>query len=1010
MPTDPLPPATEPLLESLRFRYPFRKYQRMVLEQTETAVADGRYHIAAPPGSGKTILGIELIRVFAAPAVVFAPTTTIQMQWADKVGLFLSDGALREKIVSLDPRRLAPINIFTYQLISTPAAAHEHEREMATRRWIQELLEEQKAPDETAARSRVESLRRNNPAAYRKEIARTYGAVKRELLRGEGVDVAEFLHPHARKLVRDLAAHGVRTVVLDECHHLLDYWAIVLRHLISQLADPRIVGLTATLPAPESEPEYENYSALLGEVDFEVPAPAVIKEGDLAPYRDLVQFVSPSPREEKYLKEIQTEFEAAVGEITLTEAFAQWVATGRPSPSEEDISRWAEFVQAEPVFSLAVMRYWVSRGAAFPPGVDPPTEANQPMTIADWSTLLERYGLDVLKVSQDAQDHRRYQRLRKILLPFGMTITEKGIRQSRSAGDLILAFSESKDFAVVEILQAESRAMGDRLRAIVVTDFERMTSGVKTVRGVLDPDAGSAFRVYQHLVDFSGLDSLCPVLATGKTLCVASAHSEQLLQFFMSFLQSRNRKAECRLQKTASPRFFKVEGDGPDWGPRSYVPMVTAAFEKGVIRCIVGTRGIFGEGWDSISLNTLIDLTAVTTAPSVQQLRGRSLRKDPAWPRKLSHHWDVICVAAGFPKGFSDLRRFTERHQKYWGVRPPEIPPEPLEEWPITPHAGEIVRGVTHVSPELAGDLIHRELKSIPYSHYSRNMLRQVKFRDRSYDLWKVGAEYSNFSYSAARIPVMDLNLHTVYTLENTLEKMIRVFWGTMVMTILNVVARSLGLFKTNSLSSGWTVLSTCASVLIIATAAVLVLNLRSAWKLAREMLIRQPPDAILLDLGRALLSAMMQAKLIRGKLSADYLRAVIQPDGSYQVFLDYASPEDSDLFIRAYQEILGPIEDPRYLIRRDDSRLPSWLLTPVWRILRKYVRKAAGEPPEYYPMPKCLSRRREDAETFAQYWHRYVGGGQLIFTRSDEGRTVLYKTLAKKRPDAKGLAFEIWR
>jgi ABC-type dipeptide/oligopeptide/nickel transport system permease component len=50
------------VFEALSFRYPFRRYQRMILAQAETDPGDGRYHIVAPPGSGKTIVGLELIR------------------------------------------------------------------------------------------------------------------------------------------------------------------------------------------------------------------------------------------------------------------------------------------------------------------------------------------------------------------------------------------------------------------------------------------------------------------------------------------------------------------------------------------------------------------------------------------------------------------------------------------------------------------------------------------------------------------------------------------------------------------------------------------------------------------------------------------------------------------------------------------------------------------------------------------------------------------------------------
>ena len=96
----------------LNFRYPFRRYQRMALETIDTqAGADRKYHIVAPPGAGKTIVGLELIRRFGRPAVVFAPTTTIQQQWQEKVGMFTPDPAWIETHTSLDAKNLAAVGI-----------------------------------------------------------------------------------------------------------------------------------------------------------------------------------------------------------------------------------------------------------------------------------------------------------------------------------------------------------------------------------------------------------------------------------------------------------------------------------------------------------------------------------------------------------------------------------------------------------------------------------------------------------------------------------------------------------------------------------------------------------------------------------------------------------------------------------------------------------------------------------------------------------------------------------
>jgi superfamily II DNA or RNA helicase len=109
------------VFEELCFQHEFRKYQKMMLAQLDNQQADRRWHLVAPPGSGKTIVGLELIRRFRRPAVVFAPTTTIQEQWRDKLAMFTASGTVDGSLVSTDPRHLAPVNVFTYQLISTRA-------------------------------------------------------------------------------------------------------------------------------------------------------------------------------------------------------------------------------------------------------------------------------------------------------------------------------------------------------------------------------------------------------------------------------------------------------------------------------------------------------------------------------------------------------------------------------------------------------------------------------------------------------------------------------------------------------------------------------------------------------------------------------------------------------------------------------------------------------------------------------------------------------------------------
>ncbi|MDO5747162.1 MAG: DEAD/DEAH box helicase family protein [Actinomycetaceae bacterium] len=66
------------------FQGTFRTYQARVLDSVHTYLDDGRCHIVAPPGSGKTILELELATRFQSPAIVFSPTRAIRTQRIDR--------------------------------------------------------------------------------------------------------------------------------------------------------------------------------------------------------------------------------------------------------------------------------------------------------------------------------------------------------------------------------------------------------------------------------------------------------------------------------------------------------------------------------------------------------------------------------------------------------------------------------------------------------------------------------------------------------------------------------------------------------------------------------------------------------------------------------------------------------------------------------------------------------------------------------------------------------------
>lgn len=98
----------------LSFQGTWRPYQSRILESADTYLKDGKIHIVAPPGSGKTTLGIELIRRLGRPCLILSPTLVIRQQWLQRIReafLERDDG----NILSDDIRQPALITSLTYQ-------------------------------------------------------------------------------------------------------------------------------------------------------------------------------------------------------------------------------------------------------------------------------------------------------------------------------------------------------------------------------------------------------------------------------------------------------------------------------------------------------------------------------------------------------------------------------------------------------------------------------------------------------------------------------------------------------------------------------------------------------------------------------------------------------------------------------------------------------------------------------------------------------------------------------
>ena len=651
----------------------------------DVARGDRATYLVVPPGGGKTLIGLEAARRLGRPTVVLCPNTAIQAQWMAQWQAAFGPDVVRATASRELP---TPLTVLTYQALCTLGATGNGEEEAG----------------------------RLAPGTR---------------LHGDGV--LSLMHPNGRALIARLQAGGPWTLVLDECHHLLELWGRLLQAVIGQLGKPRIVGLTATPPHLMTAEQAALHKTLFGAVDLEVSAPALVREGLLAPYQELAFLTRPSPAEADYIGGSSLRFaELRAGLLDPSFAsvpFLGWLQArvverrGTGAPEGAQVS-WPRFEKDEPALADAAVRLHVAGLLDLPEGARVREQHRHPPTAADWVALIGDYTQRCLLASEDPRDERALGAIRRALPAVGYRLTRAGVRAGESPVDRVLARSKSKARAAIDILAAESAELGSRLRALVLCDFEDAGGMVPAdLAGVLQAGSGGTRLVLETLLADPQTAALDPVLMTGRHVASGPECAERLLKWNPGFSASGSARVAA-LWGQQGGDLGEIIGP-PGWETRRYVPLVTRFHAEGGSRCLIGTRALLGEGWDAPAVNVVIDLTAATTPTSVVQARGRALRLDAAWPGKVADNWGVVCVTGDHPKGAADFDRFARKHDRYFALA----------------QTGDIVSGVAHVDPRLSPYAPPPEEQ---FDALNATMLRRASERDGARERWAIGTPYAD--------------------------------------------------------------------------------------------------------------------------------------------------------------------------------------------------------------------------------------------------------------------------
>ena len=337
--------------------------------------------------------------------------------------------------------------------------------------------------------------------------------------------------------------------------------------------------------------------------------------------------------------------------------------------------------------------------------------------------LLEDWVLRCLDGQAAPEAAARREAVAAALRDLGFQLTRTGIRRAASDVDRLLTGSAAKPIALVEVLGAEAEARGTDLRALVLCDAE--LAGARPdgeLRDVLDPDAGTARAAVRALAERHAHRACCARCWCPAAACAARRRTPR--RCWPRWREARSGAARRRAGAAAPPRGRpRRAARARGLAPAALGRACDRDFEAGETRALVGTRAFLGEGWNAPCVNCLVDLTSAATGVSVRQMRGRSLRLDPADPEKVASNWDVVCVAPRHAQGDADYERFVRKHRHLHA---------PADD-------GTLEAGVGHVHPDLS------PFAPPPADHFAaiaRAMTLRAADRDAARARWRIGTPY----------------------------------------------------------------------------------------------------------------------------------------------------------------------------------------------------------------------------------------------------------------------------
>ena len=952
--------------KSVRFGYPWRDYQARVLAGAQQFIQDGRLHIVAAPGSGKTVLGLELMRRIDKPTIILAPTIAIRNQWVDRfVDLFLPGKKTKPSWISTDINKPGKVTIVTYQGLASRMLEKPDEkaREKTEEIRSQEVFiepEEELTEGTLAAESSTENGASAVVAAIpASETIYLPGEEPEEqtLVDVETPAVAETPHIKIPKLLQKLRDIGVQTIIVDEAHHLRNEWWKALIVLREGLENSVVVALTATPPYDAEALEWKRYTSFCGPVDMEVSVPELVARSELCPHQDYVYYALPSTEEIAAVKTIREAIRTYAHHLLQDQEF---IAALLAHPVCNQMTQNRErIILEEPEYYTAVGAFLYAAGQK---------KAAKPLLLLICGrkfSLLPRFDSTQLQALLQGvlysdnlfvteQNEVLVKRLRASAAQIGLVDDHQVTVIDNKKISSILRNSLSKISGITEVVASEQRVLGEHLRCVVLTDYIRR-EWIDEPDPTKRPSSVGVLPIFEALRTAKSVLPMQLAVLTGTIVvipAVLQADFETKLREYVGATKAK------KLRVTFSPYALDASYTVcfvESAARQHMVAVMTALFTEGKLHCIVGTKSLLGEGWDAPAINTLILASFVGASMLSNQMRGRAIRVYQPDPQKTANIWHVLTIMPE-DMGFMPLkgkmadnlgheyRMLSRRFNSF-------VAPSYRE--------NRIESGLARASALPAGPYVLRTLFAKALEA-NASTFQAAANRQAMALSWRQ-------ALSAGNIGRMTHSMTSKKALLPRGPVMFKGFLAAFYIGIMSIIA----CLPDSMRISAELIRSGAGGILVFIVIALLMTFIFSLRLLVR-MIRHFSPERSMKEVGEALLATMTK----HGFIATPYENLRVETrhhiNGIVETLLVGAQPYESDLFLDALAELTSPIQNPRYLLQ---AKGKNWFIPAGW---------------SSFAMPSILSTNRKYVDNFLVQWHVRVGKCRGVYTRSAYGRQLL--------------------